>query len=124
MGVAAFSQGSIFAEQVHAATGRDFRLEALVTSDEVHTAHVLNATLIPPMQEMRGWIEPRRLVGDRLNFYRSFNSRIAAAWAVNERRKEERVRIIPPLPLFNLHPRASIDDLIAATSLGSTGEPS
>lgn len=65
-------------------------------------------------------IEPRRIVGDRLNFYRSFNSRIAAAWAVSERRKEERRSILPPVPLFDFHHRASIDDLIAATSLGST----
>lgn len=119
MGIGPFSAGGVFAEQYEAATGRDVTLEALATSDAVHVAHALNATLIPPTQEMEGWLAPRRLIGDRLNFYRSFNSRIAAAWAVNERRKEARVGILPPVPLFSFHPRAKIDDLVAATSFGS-----
>lgn len=120
MGIAAFGQGSILAAQLKAQSGRDLDLEAQVTSDEVHVAHALNATLIPPVEEMNGWIGPRRLVGDRLNFYRSFNGRIAAAWAVNERRKEQRVRVLPPLPLFEFERHAPIEDLVAATSRGST----
>jgi hypothetical protein len=119
-GIAAFSQGEILAAELHAHLGREFELEALTTSDGVHVAHMLDASFIPPLEEMKGWVLPRRAVGDRLYFYRSFNGRIAAAWAVNERRKEERVRVLPPLPLFDFEKRAPIRDLIAATSLGST----
>jgi hypothetical protein len=119
MGVAAFSQGTILAGQIRVASGRNFDLEAIVTNNAVHIAHVLNATFIPPSKEMAGWIEPRRIVADRLNFYRSFNTRIAASWAANERRKEEQVPIVPAIPLFDFHPRAPLKDLIAATSFGS-----
>lgn len=120
MGVANFSQGSILSDELKSALGNDYELEAVATSVGVHVAHTLNATLIPPTKEMAGWLEPRRIVGDRLNFYRSFNRRIAASWAENERRKERRVRILPPIPLFDFTKRAPIEDLIAATSLSST----
>ena len=101
-------------------TGRDVRLEALATSDGVHIAHTLNATFIPPLEEMKGWIEPRRIVGDRLNFYRSFNTRITAAWADNERRREEKIRLLPPIPIFEFDRHAKVSDLIRVSSYQST----
>jgi hypothetical protein len=120
MGVPVFSQGHVLAAEIKSTLHRDVELEALATTVEVHVAHALNATLIPPTQEMAGWVTPRRIVGDRLNFYRAFNGRIAAAWAVNERRKEAQVRVLPPLPLFKFKRQAPIRDLIAFTALGST----
>lgn len=116
MGFSNISQGKILAEEIKASIGKDLELEALVTSDEVHIAHAFNATLIPPFEEMGGWILPRRIVGDRLNFYRGFTKETASAWAENERRKESRFRVLPPLPLFNFEKRAPISELIAFTS--------
>lgn len=120
MGFSNVSQGKILAEEIKASIGKDLELEALFTSDEVHIAHALNATLIPPLQEMSGWILPRRIVGDRLNFYRGFTKETASIWAENERRKISHSRILPPLPLFNFEKRAPIGDLIAVTAQSST----
>jgi hypothetical protein len=120
MSLGAFGQGKLLGDQLQRVTGRDVRLEALATSDGVHIAHTLNATLIPPLEEMEGWIVPRRMVGDRLNFYRSFNTRITAAWADNERRREEKVRLLPPIPIFEFDRHAKVRDLIRTTSYQST----
>lgn len=116
MGIAPFSQGAILAKELKAATGRDFDLEALMTSDGVHVAHVLNATFIPPLADVGGWIGPRKIVGDRLNFYRAFTPSMASSWAENERRKQQAARVLPPVPLFDFERRAPIEDLIAITS--------
>lgn len=120
LGLARFNLGTILGEELQAATGRDVRLEALMTSDAVHIAHALNATYIPPLKEMEGWLEPRRIIGQRLNFYRNFNGCVAAVWAQNERRKELRQTILPPLPLFEFDRYACIDEIISLTSLSST----
>ena len=120
MGLPQFGLGQILAEELRVTIGREFDLEAHGTSLGVHLAHALGATLIPPISEMAGWIEPRRIVGDRLNFFRSFNGRVAAAWAANERFKEEKRNIVPPLPLFHFEKRATIEQLLAVSSKGST----
>jgi hypothetical protein len=120
MSLGNFGQGRLLGEQLQRITRRDIRLEALVTSDGVHIAHTLHATLIPPLEEMNGWILPRRVIGDRLNFYRSFNTRIAAAWAANERRREEKIKVLPPIPVFKFDRHAKVRDLIGATSYQST----
>ena len=120
MSLGAFGPGRLLGEQLQRITGRDVQLEALITTDGVHIAHTLNATFIPPLQEMNGWLWPRRAIGDRLNFFRSFNTRIAAAWAASERRREERIRVLPPIPLFEFHRHAKVTDLIGLTSYQST----
>jgi hypothetical protein len=120
MSLGSFGPGRLLGEQLQRITGRDVQLEALVTTDGVHIAHTLNATLIPPLEDMEGWLWPRRAIGDRLNFYRSFNKRIAATWAASERRREEGVRVLPPIPLFEFTRHARLADLIAVTSHSST----
>lgn len=120
MSLGAFGAGALLGDQLQRVTGRDFQLEALATSTGVHIAHILNATFIPPLEEMKGWILPRRIIGDRLNFYRSFNTRIIAAWASNERRREEKIRVLPPIPVFEFNRHAKVADLIKATTFQST----
>ena len=119
MSLGAFGPGKLLGEQLHRITGRDVQLEALVTADGVQIAHTLNATHIPPTKEMEGWLWPRRAIGDRLNFYRSFNARIAAAWAASERQREHRIRVLPPIPLFEFDRHAKIADVVRLTSYES-----
>jgi hypothetical protein len=59
-------------------------------------------------------------MGNALNFYRSYNTRIAAAWVGNEKRREARVGIMPALPLFEFDPDVPIQEFHEATALGST----
>ncbi|KRR09980.1 hypothetical protein CQ12_06090 [Bradyrhizobium jicamae] len=120
MSIGAFGQGRLLGDQIQRATGQDLRLEAFVASDDVHIAHAFNATLIPPLEEKSGIIMLRRLVGDRLNFYRACNTRIFAAWATNERRREEKIRLLPSMPIFDFPPHAKLRDLISLTSYQST----
>ncbi len=119
MSLGSFGPGRLLGEQLNRITGRDVQLEALVTADGVHIAHTLNATLIPPTKEMQGWLWPRRAVGDRLNFYRSFNTRIAAVWAASERQREQRIRVLPPIPIFEFDRHAKIGDIIRLSSYES-----
>ena len=119
MSLGAFGPGRLLGEQLYRITNRDVQLEALVTADGVQIAHTLNATHIPPTKEMQGWLGPRRVIGDRLNFYRSFNTRIAAAWAESERQREERIRVLPPIPLFEFDRHAKIADVVRLSSYGS-----
>lgn len=120
MGLSGLNQGSIFAELYKREHGKEVLIEGDMFGQAVHIAHALNATYIPhgPHAEyVQSWIEPMRLFGDRLNFYRSFNTRIAAAWAVNERRKaEERAIVLPPVPVVRFNKWASIDHILEYTS--------
>ena len=119
MSLGTFSPGKLLGEQLQRITSRDLELEALVTADAVQIAHTLDATHIPPTEEMEGWLWPRRVIGDRLNFYRSFNTRIAAAWAASERQREERIRVLPPIPLFEFNRHAKIADVVRLSSYES-----
>lgn len=120
MSLGAFGPGKLLGQQLQRITKRDLQLEALVTTDGVHIAHALNSTFIPPLQDMEGWLPPRRAVGNRLNFYRSFNTRIASAWAASERKRDEGIRILPPIPLFEFDRHAKLSDLVARTTYEST----
>jgi len=122
MGVATFGQGELFAQAYKRVRGQDILLEASTFGQAIHTAHMLNATFIPPppLESYVGsWLTPMQLMGDRLNFYRSFNTRIAAVWASNERRKEKREIVLPPVPIIDFSRHASIEDIIIYTSQGS-----
>lgn len=119
LGVSAFGQDEILAENYRTQTGKDLRLEMSGPGFQTHLAHALNATVIPYVGQPESWIWIYRTIGDRLNFYRSFNTRIAAAWAANERRKEEKRIVVPPLPLFEFDADIEIKEFIEATSLGS-----
>ena len=60
-----------------------------------------------------------QFMGDRLNFYSSLNMRTAAAWAVNERGKEERRIVLPPVPLFDFHDDVPIEEILSLTTTAS-----
>lgn len=123
MGVSVFSQGRLLSETMKRLTGKDTTIESYLFGQAVHTAHTLNATYIPHTSRdgyVGSWIGPAQLMGDRLNFYRSLNTRIAAAWAENERdKREERRIILPPVPLLEFDRNASIKDVLDFTSLES-----
>ncbi len=55
-------------------------------------------------------------MGDRLNFYRSFNTDIAASWAGNVERKEQRKRVLPPLDILSFDADVPIQEVLDATS--------
>jgi hypothetical protein len=114
-GVPSLNLGSSFAAQIKQATGRDLALECLMLSIPVHVAHALKATLIAPLNQPNGWSFLSELMAQRLNFYRSFDTRIAAAWVGNEMRKEERRWLLPGIPLFDFDSEVSLRDIVAAT---------
>jgi hypothetical protein len=98
------------------------RLEAelLLRSERVHVGHALRATVFPFKGEAEEYSSLMNVMGNALNFYRSYNTRIAAAWVGNEKRREARVGIMPALPLFEFDPDVPIQEFHEATALGST----
>lgn len=120
MSIGNFGVGGLLGNLLKRTSGKDYTFESLVTTQGVHVAHALNATFFPPAKDLDGWIEPRCLVGRMLDFYRSFNTRIAASWVGNERRREERINLLPAIPLFEFDRHAKISHLIKTTSVGST----
>jgi hypothetical protein len=120
MGLMGINQGSLFAEAYKRANGKDVMLEADMFGQSIHLAHVLNATYIPhtPHTDYVGsWLAPMQLLGDRLNFFRSFNTRIAATWAANERRKlEKRAVVLPPVPVLKFDKHVTLEHVLSFTS--------
>jgi hypothetical protein len=115
-------QGEAFADAFQRVRGKDVRLQAGSFGSGIHTAHMLKATFIPPMPQddyVSSWIGPMQFMGDRLNFYSSLNTRIAAAWATNERGKEERRVVLPPVPLFEFDHQVPIEDILSLTPAAS-----
>lgn len=119
LGYSAIGQGALFAETYERITGKEVALEGGMFGREVHVAHMLDSTLVPaaPSADLaRSWLPVMEIMGDRLNFYRNYNSRVSAKWAENERRKETRQIVLPPIPLFEFHRNASLDDILSLTS--------
>lgn len=119
LGITNFGLGSVFNEEIRGFTGRDYFIEAVSVTQGVHIAHVLNATFIPSTEDLIGWNVVRNLTADRLNFYRSFNSRISAAWIGNEGRKIKRDKILPPVPIFDFHKHTDIHEIMDVSELSS-----
>ena len=86
-----------------------------MVSERVHIGHALGATVFSPREEPEGFQVLGNAMGDVLNFFRSFNIRIAAAWVGNVERKEARKLLLPPLPLFEFDPEIPIEEILAAT---------
>jgi hypothetical protein len=95
-------------------------VQALAASEWVHLAHALNATFIPPVDATGVRWELMNGVGDALNFFRSFNTQIAATWASDVDRKLERRPIVPAIPLFEFDHDVRLDEFIAPFSAAST----
>ena len=85
-----------------------------MVSEKVHIGHALNATVFPAREEPEGLQRLANAMGDALNFFRSFNIRIAAAWVGNVERKEAGRQLLPPLPLFEFDPAIPIEEILAA----------
>ena len=100
----------------------DFHLEveALLAGEPVHLAHALDATLLGPLSEPRPRHLMKAFLGHLLNFHRAFNADLGPAWLDNERRRDNAMTILPPVPLFEFNPAIPIAELLWDTGLPST----
>jgi hypothetical protein len=110
----------ILAEAAPAENEVGVRLTAMGLSERTHLAHAMNATVLGALGEPPGCVALMAALGHELNFYRSFNTAIASAWAANERRKANGVTILPPIPVFDFQARVPITEFLAEASLAST----
>ena len=116
----ALSLAKVIAALIKAKGGVDVELEALLFSEAVHIGHTLNATIFGPLNERKSYHLLKSSIGHLLNFHRNFNQKFAASWVSNERRRAEGLEILPPVPLFEFNPSIPIQEIIAASTLGST----
>gem|GEM_PF-4289421 len=112
-GIPPIGMGPFFATFIEKIGKKDLEFESLMVSERVHIGHALGATVFSPREE--GFQVLGNAMGDVLNFFRSFNIRIAAAWVGNVERKEARKLLLPPLPLFEFDPEIPIEEILAAT---------
>lgn len=120
LGAPALGLTDLVAQSLLDATGRDLRLETAVFGSQVHLAHALGATLVSPDGQADGHRFIQQMIADRLNFYRSFDVAVTAAWARNERRKEDARRLLPALPVFEFDVDVPLSEIEAAAGLAST----
>ncbi|MBN8989865.1 MAG: hypothetical protein J0H42_16570, partial [Rhizobiales bacterium] len=114
-GIPPIGMGPFFATFIEKIGKKDLEFESLMVSERVHIGHALGATVFSPREEPEGFQVLGNAMGDVLNFFRSFNIRIAAAWVGNVERKEARKLLLPPLPLFEFDPEIPIEEILAAT---------
>ena len=114
-GIPPIGMGPFFATFIEKIGKKDLEFESLMVSERVHLGHALNATVFPSRDEPKGLHRLANAMGDALNFFRSFNIRIAAAWVGNVERKENGRRLLPPLPLLEFDPVIPIEEILAAT---------
>jgi hypothetical protein len=119
-GIPVFGLGSFVSKNIKRLANRDIELEALVLSERVHLGHALSATVFPARNEPEGHTALMNVIGDGLNFFRSFNTRIAAAWVGNEDRKAAGVSILPPIPLFEFETDIPIEEFESTVAFTST----
>jgi len=110
----------LVAQDLLKVSGHDLRLETTVLGNQVHLAHALGATLVSSHEQPDGYRFIQQLIADRLNFYRNFDSAITAAWARNERRKENARALLPSLPLFEFEDDIPLKEIENAAALTST----
>jgi hypothetical protein len=115
-GVAPIGMGPFLGLIIQKMSGKDLQLEALIASEKVHIAHALGATCFPMREEPSGLHTLANVMGEALNFFRSFNTDIAASWAANEGRKARGKLLLPPLPILEFDASAPIGEVLAATA--------
>lgn len=124
MGVEPNGQGGQFARAFEQTHNKNIRPDAYLFGQEVHIAQALGAIYIPhtPHDSYVGdWIEPARLMVDRLSFYRNFNTRYAASWAETQRLKVQPEAVLRPIELFQFPD----DDIIPISEIiEATKKPS
>lgn len=114
-GVLPIGLGPHFGLMLKKLTGKDLELEAGMVSEKVHIAHAIRATAFPMREEPVGLHNIANSIGDALNFYRSFNTKIAASWTGNVERKNQGKVLLPPLPILEFDGAAPISDVLQAT---------
>jgi hypothetical protein len=119
-GIAPVGLAPFLARNIKRVTNKDLELESLVVSERVHIGHALNATVFPNLYEPGGLILLMNAMADGLNFFRSFNTRVAASWAANEDRKFARKSVMPAIPLFEFEPGVPINEFLDSVSFSST----
>lgn len=115
-GMPAIGVGPYFAMLIKKLTGKDLDLETLVVSEKVHIAHAIGATCFPMREEPGGLHGLANMMGDALNFFRSFNTEIAASWAGNVDRKIQGKVLLPPLPIIEFDAAIPVKEVLAATA--------
>ena len=119
-GIASIGLAPFISRHIKRLVDKDVELEALVVSERVHIGHALNATVFPSRSEPPSLLVLMNIMADALNFYRSFNTRIAASWAGNEDRKAAGRLVMPSLPLFAFEPNVPIKEFLDTVCLSST----
>lgn len=114
-GIPPIGMGPFFATFIQKIGNKDLEFESLVISEMVHLGHALGATVFPRREDPAGLNILGNAMGDALNFFRSFNTRIAAAWVGNVERKETGKLLLPPLPLFEFDAAIPIEEILATT---------
>jgi hypothetical protein len=89
-------------------------------SERVHVGHALKATVFPAISGPASFAPLMTALGQELNFYRSFNTAIAAAWAANELRRAEGVTILSPIPFLTFERKVPLCEVLEDGGLGST----
>ncbi|WP_206240459.1 hypothetical protein [Novosphingobium terrae] len=108
------------AKRVLASNGSDLMLEAIVMAERTHLAHALGATLIPGMEEPPVFTILCRAIGEDLNFYAGFNTRIAPAWIGNRDRRARGQLLSEPLPIFTFETDVPLLEILQDAGLAST----
>jgi hypothetical protein len=119
-GIAPVSLAPFLARNIKRATEKDVELLALVGSERVHIGHALNATVFPNLYEPGGVSILMNAMAEGLNFFRSFNTRIAASWAANEDRRYAGKAIMPAIPLFEFEPGVPMKEFLDSVRFSST----
>jgi hypothetical protein len=112
--------GEALAEAVQTVGNVDVFIPALMLSERVHLGHALKATVFPAISDPAGYAPLMTALGQELNFYRSFNTAIAAAWAANEHRRAQGVQILPPIPFLTFERKVPLCEVLEDGALGST----
>jgi len=113
-GMMTLGVGNFAAALIQKSASKDLTFECLYASEKVHIGHALNATVFPFREEPEGVIALSNLMGEALNFFRSFNTEIAPAWLGNVERKQLGRRLLPPLPLLEFDPAIPITEFLQA----------
>jgi len=100
--------------------GTDLEFLSYALSERVQIGHALRATVLPGLDDIDSFLTVMKLQGDLLNFYRAFNTRYAAAWIGEQRRKQIQGITMPAMPLFEFPSDVPIDEFLDAVSLPST----
>ncbi len=114
-GILNIGLGPFIATLIKTASGKDLDFEALTMSEKVHIAHAIGATCFPMREEGSGFHLLANLMGDALNFFRSFNFQSAESWRQNAERQRQGKVLLPPLSILEFDAEVPIREVLDAT---------